>query len=191
MENLGIYDTALKSYYTGLSKAEQIGDCKYHSKFLFYIGRIYQSMNDPAKSIEFMRKARQRAIDCKQFSDTLLYNYEIGFDLVMMDDTAAGMRLVRENVQTARKLNSVEDLIYGLDNLSNLSAELGDDKLALQYELELMNIPQFFEENAKKTAFYEHLSEIYFKLHDLENAQKIPTPLHEICTGARLQRLDF
>jgi signal transduction histidine kinase len=172
LANLGIYDAALKSYYTGLSKSEQIGDCKYHSKLLFYIGRVYQSMEDPAKSIDFIRKARQRAIDCRQYQDTILYNYEIGFDLVMMDDTAAGMQLVRDNVQTARKLNSVEDLIYGLDNLSNLSAGLDNDKLALQYELELMKIPQVFEDNTKKTAFYEHLSEIYFKLHDLDNAQK-------------------
>ncbi|MEI7587256.1 hypothetical protein, partial [Runella sp.] len=172
LENLGIFDSALKSYYFVLSKAEQVGHCYIHCSALFTIGRVYQSMNDPAKSLEFIRKAKQRAIECHIYRDTATYNYDIGFNMVLLRDTIAGLRIVEDNTNMARKLHNEEDLIYGLDNLSNLLAETGKPVEALKYELELLQIPAVLEDNTKRTGVYEHLSEIYFKLNDLENAQK-------------------
>lgn len=172
LDFLGLFDAALKVDYENLSLAEATHHCFYQIKFAFLIGRIHQIMGNPQKSQEFIRKGKQYAISCKSYQDTIQLNYEIAFNMAMMGDLEGGIRLTEENLKAAKKSGNAENIMLGIDNLSNILAEAGDYQKSLEYELQLLSIPGMLSDNLSKAQVYEHLAEIYVLLQDWDNAQK-------------------
>jgi signal transduction histidine kinase len=172
LSQLGTFDIALKISYENLAMAEQKNACPARSEFSMIIGSIYQSMGDWANAQTFMNKAKKYAITCGKYSDTIDINYEIGFNKVALGDEITGIEMVRQNLKAARDINNGSQILYGIDNLSNLLAELGDYEQSLAVELELLKMPEIWSEPLEKTVINEHLSEIYIKLKDWDNAQK-------------------
>jgi signal transduction histidine kinase len=169
---LGNFDGALKIFYDNLAKSEQQLNGPYQVTFATLIGRSYQSMNDFEKSQVFMRKAKKYAIDCANYRDTIAINYEIGFNMVAMEnDIAGGIRIIEQNLAAARQINDKKNILLGIDNLSNLWANLGEPQKALDYELELLPLVEGEDFVVQKIAFFEHLSEIYVMLEQWDNAQ--------------------
>lgn len=169
---LGVYDGALKDFYLALKNAERIKSVPYQAHANDNIGRTYQSMNDLKQSIEYFKKAKQLYKNSNLFEDTLLMNYEIGFNQIQMGDSISGLSLMKQNLEVALKNNFQNAIVYGLDNLSNVTANSGNYKEALLYHLELLKHQDAWNTNYKKTAVYEHFAEIYVLLKDWENAKK-------------------
>lgn len=169
---LGVYDAALKDYYLALKNAEGIKSIPYQAHANDHIGRTYQSMNDLKQSIEYFKKAKLLYINSNLYVDSLLMNYEIGFNLIQLGDSISGFRLMKQNLDVALKKNIPNAIVYGLDNLSNVTANSGNYKEALSYQLELLKHQDAWNTNYKKTAVYEHFAEIYILLKDWVNAKK-------------------
>lgn len=169
---MGFIDISLKEMYIGLKKAEKIAHSSYIQKYLKAIGVLYQSMADYKQSNDYFLKAKAYAVQNKAYSDTVLINYEIGFNYIAMENTKIGLKILEENLATAKKTNDLKAIVLGLDNLSNASAELGMLEKALTYELELLNYKEGWKTNYFKAGFYEHFAEIYILLEQWENGQK-------------------
>lgn len=172
LDFVGLFDAALKVDYETLALAERTNDCHYKIYAASLIGRIYQILGNKDKSQEFVTKGKQFAIDCKRFDDTIHLNYDFGFNIAQMGDPQKGIRIIEENLKAARKLGNPDYILFGLDNLSNLLAESGNLHKALEYELQVLEIPEVMEEDLNKAQVYEHLAEIYVLLKDWDNAQK-------------------
>ncbi len=172
LEAIGDFDLALKSYYSILSLSEQKQVCHYKIVSATLIGRVHQIMKNPEKGQEFIYKAKQSAVDCGRYHDTIGLNYEIGFNIASMGDLATGIRILENNLRVAQQLNRKADILFGLDNLANLFSEMGEPQKALIYALQLLNTPEWWPEDYQKMQVYEHLAEIYVALKDWPNAQQ-------------------
>ena len=171
LDFFGLFDAALKVDYETLALAEKANNCEYKIKATSLIGRIYQILGNKEKSQEFLIKGKQYAIDCGRYSDTIHLNYDLAFNIGQMGDTPKGVRIIEENLKAARKLGNQDYIFFGLDNLSNLLAEAGDLRRSLEYELQILQMPEIMSEDLNKAQVYEHLAEIYVLLKDWDNAQ--------------------
>ncbi len=169
---LGVFDSALKEFYLALKASEKINSLPYQAHANDHIGRTYQSMNDLKQSSAYFIKAKSYYIGSKLYDDTLLMNYEIGFNQIALGDSINGLKLMKENLAVALKNNKSQAIVYGLDNISNVTAESGNYKEALSYQLELLKHQDAWNTNYKKTGVYEHFAEIYALLKDWPNAKK-------------------
>lgn len=169
---MGFMDISLKEMYIGLKKAEKMAHSLYIQKYLKSIGVLYQSMADYKQSNDYFLKAKAYAVQNKAYSDTILINYEIGFNYIAIENTKIGLKILEDNLAVAKKTNDLKAITLGLDNLSNASAELGMLEKALTYELELLNYKEGWKTNYFKTGIYEHFAEIYILLEQWENGQK-------------------
>jgi signal transduction histidine kinase len=173
LSQLGSLQSALKISYDNLVLAEQKNIYSYLMNYSFLIGSVYQSMQDWENAQIFFKKAKLYAINYGRVQDTITINYEIAFNLVAgLGKATEGIAMMQQNLQAARLTDNKAALLSGIDNLSNILAERGDDKQALAVELELLKMPEIWDTNLEKTAINEHFSEIYVKLKDWDNAQK-------------------
>jgi signal transduction histidine kinase len=171
LTELGIFDAGLTDFYTALSLSEKMNRLDLQSNALYGIGQIYQSMSDFDQSLAFYQKARSLAITAGAFLDTIKINDEIGFNLVAKGDRDKGLPLMEQSAAVALRIQDPELILYCLDNLSNVWSELGNNQKALQYELTLLQYPDAWNDNYHKAGVYEHLTEIYIRLKDWDNAQ--------------------
>lgn len=172
LEFVGALDAALKTYYASLPLAERQNQGIYLMRFHGLIGRVYHLMGDFEKSQSHNFQAKQTALQYKLYQDTINLNYEIGFNLAVMGDIDAGIRLIEQNLNAAKLAHNLGDIFMGYDNLSNLYAENKNPEKALELALELQKMPEAWEDDFTKAQAYEHLAEIYVKLKDWKNAQK-------------------
>jgi signal transduction histidine kinase len=171
LHNLGSYDAALKLCFDNIKMAETLRHGRSLVDYPVLMGRVYQMLADLENAQVFMKKAKENAISCGLFKDTLQINYEIGYNMTMMGDHQKGIDLIKTNLEAARKTNNGDDLVLGIDNLAILYAELGENEKALATELELLEMPHFWTENLIRVGVNIHLSEMYINLKDWHNAQ--------------------
>jgi signal transduction histidine kinase len=172
LSTLGIFDSSLKDLYAALKLAETANNLKIKKSACSYIASIYQSMDDPRQSLEFYLKGKAAALQLLPLEDTLKINSEIGFELVAVGERQKGIDLIKQTLQTARQTGNQEQVVWGLDNLANVYADMGENRIALEYQLESLRNPEGLKDNLIKTGLNEHLSEIYVKLREWDNAQK-------------------
>ncbi len=182
LESIGVFDAALKIHYESLALAEKNKHCTHTWRSLTMIARVFQTMGDYEKSLEFGFKAKQAAIQCKSYRDTIYLNYEIGFNKAKMGDWAGGIKLIEQNLQVAKNISSSEDIFFGYDNLANMFFESDKPEKALEYALELLKIPEAWEGDFEKAQVFQHFAEIYAKLKDWDNAQKYQQEALDIAT---------
>lgn len=169
---LGIFDMALKEAYLGLNKLEKCPHYDFQKKLLNMIATCYQSMADYKQSNVYFLRMKAFMLQKKQDLDTLKINSEIAFNLIGLGEWDKGFPLMEQNLKMAKQLNELDIILYSLDNMANVLAEAGRNEEALKYQLELFNYKEVWDDNYTKTGVYEHFSEIYFKLGQLDNAQK-------------------
>lgn len=175
LEMIAQFDNALKTYYDVLLQAEKSHNCYYEYAAATSIGSVHQTMKNPEKSLEFLFRAKNAAMRCGNYNDTIVINYEIGFCMAETGIVEKGIAIVESNLKTAKKIGLGDAILFGIDNLSNLLAENGQPQKALDYQLELLEMPDLWPEDEAKAQVYEHLSEIYVRLKDWDNAQRYQT----------------
>jgi len=168
---LGIYDLSQEEYYKSLKIAERIRHHAMESEILTDIATNFQSLSDYKQSSIYFKKAKKKDYEINEFADTTQINYEIAFNAIALGDTAWGMEWMRHNLSIAKQVKDTQSIIFGLDNLSNVSAEMEENQKALAYELELFLYRDNWQNNLFRTGIYEHLSEIYFKLKQYDLSQ--------------------
>lgn len=171
LDVMGLFESALEVYYEAFSLAESAHDCYYLVKTSSQIGNVYQVLGNLEKSMEFLLKGKQYALACGLYSDTIHLNYDIGFIYGQKGDADRGIRMMEQNLEAAKKLGDKDYIIFGIDNLSNLLLESGDYDKSLEYELQLMQMPEVLDDPVTRAQVLEHLAEIYTEKKDWKNAQ--------------------
>lgn len=169
---LGIFDLSSETYYNGLRLATRIRNLEYEACNLLEIARNYQSIGDYSNSNSFFEKSKEKQIQDKSYVYTVLINYEISFNKAVMGDFEQGLSGLHKNLEAAYKMNDTNAIVLGLDNLSNVYAEIDQNQKALNYELQIFKYPSAWQSNYYKTCLFEHISEIYFKLKRYDESSR-------------------
>jgi signal transduction histidine kinase len=172
MDFSGIYDSALKTYFELLNRAERSNSCYYRVKTLTLIAALYQQIFDWPSSLQYGNQAKQKAIACGMMADTLLINYGLGRALFNLGQTKAGFQMIEQNLQVSKQYQVLEGVFYGINDLSNLYAEAGNFKKALEIGLEALDMPEGMLGDLEKAQIYQRLSQIATELKDWDKAQE-------------------
>lgn len=172
LHTLGFMDLALRDLLAGVKVAQKIKRIDYLQKYALEIGRTYQSLADYENSLKHIHEAKRYAVQNKNYEDTLICNYEIAFNYVMTGKEEEGLSLMKQNVKVAKKHHFPDAIMLGLDNLSNILAELNRMEESLSVELELLNYKEYWDSNYYKTGIYDHFGEIYVALKQWDKAQQ-------------------
>jgi len=183
---LGLFDAALKVDYENLALAEKTNHCVYRIRSASLIGDVYQVMGNIEKSQEFLEKAKQYAIACGAYSDTIHLNYDLAFNIALMGDVKRGIRITEQNLDAAKRIGDEDYIHNGIDNMANLLAENGEYQRALEYEIQLLHRPELQENTMMQAQIFEHLGEIYFLLGDLDHAQQYQQQALKLSTQTHL-----
>ena len=177
LNHLGMFDQTLEILYNLLKTAESNKEFQRTSRILYCIGSSYFQMGDHKKSYQYYLRSKDMAIKHKQFVDTLGINIELALALVGIGRPEEGIKMLKSNIEAAKKAGDVQHICLGLDNLSNSYFEIKNYVNALKYQMELLKYPEFFNNSLhSKTGINQHLAEINIALHRWDEAQKYLTP---------------
>jgi signal transduction histidine kinase len=167
-----MFDESLKVLYDLLKTSESNSKDKRTIKLLLLIGNSYFQMGDHDKAVTMLKRSKSEAIRLKQYADTIMINLELGLNLVALNKPNEGISIIRANIVAAKKMNDIETICIGLDNLSNAYFELEDYKNSLVYQEEILNYGDFIHRSLeKKAAINQHLAEINIQLKRWDVAQ--------------------
>ena len=169
---LGEFDLALGIYYETLKRADELNNCYFKMHLANQISKIQQTMFNWEKGLEFSQRARADALACGMHEDTIQLNYGIGLCLFKLGQTQAAIQITTQNLEAARKAGLPMATLMGIQELSNLYAESGDFKKALDIELEALRMPEEVLTNLSKAQVYDRLTQLTVQLKDWGNAQK-------------------
>lgn len=169
---LGEFDQALGIYYETLKRADALNNCYFKVHLANQISKIQQTMLNWEKGLEFSRRAKADALACGMHDDTIQINYGIGLNLFKLGQTQAAIQITAQNLEAARKAGFSMATLMGIQELSNLYAESGDFKKALDIELEAPRMPDSVLSNLSKAQIYDRLTQLTVQLKDWDNAQK-------------------
>lgn len=169
---LGQFDLALAVYYETLKLADDVQNCYFRVHLANQISKIQQTMLNWEKGLEFSLKAKQNAIACGMYLDTIEINYGLGLNLFKLGRSQEAIQVTAQNLQAARKAGDPMPILIGIQELSNLYAESGDFKKALEIALEALRMPESVLTNLSKAQIYDRLTQLTVMLKDWDNAQK-------------------
>ena len=169
---LGEFDQALGIYYETLKRADVLNNCYFKVHLANQISKIQQTMLNWEKGLEFSRRAKADALACGMHDDTIQINYGIGLNLFKLGQTQAAIQITAQNLEAARKAGFSMATLMGIQELSNLYAESGDFKKALDIELEALRMPDSVLSNLSKAQIYDRLTQLAVQLKDWDNAQQ-------------------
>lgn len=169
---LGQFDLALAIYYETLKLADDVQNCYFGVHLANQISKIQQTMLNWEKGLEFSLKAKQNAIACGMYLDTIQINYGLALNLFKLGRSQEAIQVTAQNLQAARKAGNPMPILIGIQELSNLYAESGDFKKALEIELEALRMPESVLTNLSKAQIYDRLTQLTVELKDWDNAQK-------------------
>lgn len=169
---LGEFDLALGIYYETLKRADALNNCYFKVHLANQISKIQQTMLNWEKGLEFSRRAKADALACGMHDDTIQINYGIGLNLFKLGQTQAAIQITAQNLEAARKAGFSMATLMGIQELSNLYAESGDFKKALDIALEAPRMPDSVLSNLSKAQIYDRLTQLTVQLKDWDNAQK-------------------
>ena len=173
LNDLGLFDQTFEILHNLLTRIEKKSDDKRVIDLHYYIGSSYFQMRDHNKSMVHYEKAKKLAIQHKKYEDTIKINLELGLAYVGLGQHEKGLDILQKNLGLAQKIKNDELVIIGLDNLSNSYFEIGDNEMALKYQLEILNYPDYLNDSKHySTAINQHLAEIYIALERWDDAQK-------------------
>ncbi|MEY2829417.1 MAG: hypothetical protein RIQ33_1275 [Bacteroidota bacterium] len=175
INSLGMFDESLKLLYKLLQRFDKKPDYKNIGVIQYNIGEVYFQMRDFKNCYSFFCRSKQSFIRLKRFDDTIRVNLEIGLALAGLGKHNEGIELIKQNIEAAKKLNNIDFVVNGIDDLANCYAELDDWKNALKAELEIFNYPEAIESNEMKAALNQHLAEMYVNLKQYSKAQQYVT----------------
>lgn len=176
LNSLGLFDQTFEILYKLLTKMEKNPNDIRVVDLHFYIGSSYFQMSDHAKSVSHYETAKKLAIRHKKFEDTIKINLELGLAFVGVGQQIKGFEILKDNLELAKKIKNEDLIVTGLDNLSNSYFEIKDYENALNYQLEILNYPDYINSTILyKTAINQHLAEIYISLKKWDDAQKYVT----------------
>jgi signal transduction histidine kinase len=133
------------------------------------------------KSREFASKAKQTAIQCSMFEDTIPINFGQGLNLFKLGQRQEAIQLMTQSLAASRKGNNPAITLMGIQDLSNLYAESGDFKKALEIGLEALRMPESVLINLYKAQIYERLTQLSIELKDWNSAQKYLNDAFKYC----------
>lgn len=171
MEVVGLTDIALKEYFNAIRIAEKAGLHWYAAKLLFNIGHLYERLGDMERSTSYFNNSKSEYLAGKHYKDTVLVNYELGFNMVTAGKVDKGITIIKQNIEAARKAGNNYDVVVGLDNLANVVGGQGDNKQCLKYLLEAATYQDVLNSSFRKAILNEHLAETYAKLGDWSKTQ--------------------
>jgi signal transduction histidine kinase len=175
INSLGMFDESLKLLYKLLQRFDKKPDYKNIGVIQYNIGEVYFQMRDFKNCYDFFCRSKQSFIRLKRFNDTIRVNLEIGLALAGLGKHNEGIELIKQNIEAAKKLNNIDFVVNGIDDLANCYAELDDWENALKAELEIFNYPEAIESNEMKAAMNQHLAEMYVNLKQYSKAQQYVT----------------
>jgi signal transduction histidine kinase len=178
---LGQFDLALAIYYETLKLADDSNNCYFKINVANQISKIHQTMLNWEKSREFASKAKQTAIQCGMFEDTIPINFGQGLNLFKLGQRQEAIQLITQSLAASRKGNNPAITLMGIQDLSNLYAESGDFKKALEIGLEALRMPESVLINLYKAQIYERLTQLSIELKDWNSAQKYLNDAFKYC----------
>lgn len=119
---LGQFDLALAVYYETLKLADDVQNCYFRVHLANQISKIQQTMLNWEKGLEFSLKAKQNAIACGMYLDTIEINYGLGLNLFKLGRSQEAIQVTAQNLQAARKAGDPMPILVGIQELSNLYA---------------------------------------------------------------------
>jgi signal transduction histidine kinase len=169
---LGAFDLSLNLGYQALKIAESINNNFLKKTAAYGIAFQYQGLQDVEKSTAFYQKSKQYAVMAGIPEDTIMANYEIGFNYYMTGNREVGMKIMLENFDKAKEIGNEEAIVFGIDNIANLYFESGEFDKGIAIEYELFNYQHLWNNNFYKAGIYEHFAEFYVAKQQWDSAQK-------------------
>lgn len=169
---LGAFDLSLNLGYQALKIAESINNNFLKKSAAYGIAFQYQGLEDAEKSTAFYQKSKHYAVLAGIPEDTIMSNYEIGFNNYMTGNREVGMKIMLANFEKAKEIGYEEAIIFGIDNIANLYFESGDFDKGIAIEYELFNYQELWNNNFYKAGIYEHFAEFYAAKQQWDSAQK-------------------
>ncbi len=169
---LGVLDRSLSAYFDALHIAERVNEVAFEAKILYRMGMVYQTLGDYKQSNEFLERSKALYIRSHHGSDTIIANYELGFNCLATQEHQKGISIIENNLKAAKQINDQTKIVLGLDNLSNIYFDMGKNEQSLAYLLDMLNYPEGFQSNYRKTAVNEHIAELYVAMKQWTPARK-------------------
>lgn len=169
---LGAFDLSLKLGYQALRIAESINNNFLKKSATYGIAFQYQGLEDVEKSTAFYQQSKYYATLAGIPEDTIMANYEIGFNYYVTGYRAEGMKIMLSNFERAKEIDFEEGIIFGIDNIANIYFESGELDKGIAIEYELFNYQHLWDNNFYKAGIYEHFAEFYVAKQQWDSAQK-------------------
>jgi len=168
----GFTDMAIKCNYAVLKRAEELHLPSYQARVLYNLGLIAQNSGEYAQSSVYFAKSKEMFIAARGWRDTLAANYELAFNMVAMGRVDEGTAMMEQNLQAAIAYHDESHIVLGLDNLSNISLEVGKPEKAVIYQREIFKYPGGFASNYRKAGVNEHMTEVFVVMKKWDSAAK-------------------
>jgi signal transduction histidine kinase len=180
---LGNYRESLAHFLTGMQEVEKIDNLELEASIKGNIGRVYQSLLNPALSIEYYRQALSVHEELNNLSEMAKVYGNMGTLYAELEDYSRALEYYEKSLETSRRLENNLDVALALGNIGNIHYFQGDYDQTIEYYDEAAEIMELLGASVYQAYLENNTGMMLVELGEYEAAAQRFARAEEISGG--------
>ncbi|MCF7919414.1 MAG: tetratricopeptide repeat protein [Candidatus Cloacimonetes bacterium] len=167
----GRFEEALASFLKAMQEAEKIKEPALEATLKGYIGRVYQSLMNPALSLEYYRQALQVHQEMNNRKEVAVVYGNMGTLYAEMEDYTRALEYYEKSLEEYRSLDDDLGIASVLGNIGNLYYYQKDYQKTLEYYQQTLEIFKAQGVGMYQAYLTNNMGMIYLEMGDFTKAE--------------------